>query len=70
VDGSGIILPPWVDPEDLDTIVLQPSETVVVYRCPVCRNIARSDLAGMAPVCTGPTWRDDHEMTVMEKIDA
>ncbi len=40
------------------------------FRCPVCANVFRSDEPG-EPCCTGPSWQDDHEMTVMRllKID-
>lgn len=64
--NGGVILPPGVDPEDLDTIVLQPQTHALVYFCPMCGSRTRSNLAGMEPVCTGPhPSLDEHEMTPM-----
>ena len=39
------------------------------FRCPACGNVARND-ADMEPLCTGPSWADDHEPTVMERLPA
>lgn len=35
-----------------------------VFRCPVCGNTVRADDA-YEPMCTGPSWTDDHEPTLM-----
>jgi len=35
-----------------------------VYRCPLCGRQERNDQR-MEPVCTGPSWRDDHPMEIM-----
>ena len=68
---NGLILPPGVDPDDLDTIVLQPQKTVLVYCCPLCGNRERSDLAGLEPCCTGPhPSLDEHELTPMIRVEA
>lgn len=37
------------------------------FRCPVCHNVAAND-QGMEPLCTGPSWTDDHEPTVMIRV--
>lgn len=38
--------------------------TAFVYRCPLCGRQERNDQR-LEPVCTGPTWRDDHPMEAM-----
>ncbi len=35
-----------------------------VYRCPMCGNQVRNDQR-MEPMCTGPSWTDDHPPEVM-----
>lgn len=40
---------------------------VNVYRCPICANVFRHD-DEYEPVCTGPSWTDDHEPTVMTHV--
>ncbi len=51
-----------------DHLVLDPRKTVVVYRCPVCKATTRTDTAGLEPVCTGPSWRDEHPHEPMVKV--
>ena len=41
--------------------------TVFWFRCPVCAHEARQDVA-MEPMCTGPSWTNDHEPTVMARV--
>ncbi len=72
---TGVIIPAWVrlpervDPQDLETLTLQPvNDGVLTYRCPVCGNRERSDIAGLEPCCTGPSWTDDHPMEVMKLV--
>jgi hypothetical protein len=73
---TGVLVPDWVrlpksiDPEDLETLMYQPvTKGVLTYRCPVCRNTYRSDIAGLEPCCTGPTLGiDEHPMEIMELI--
>jgi hypothetical protein len=36
------------------------------FVCPLCGNKARND-ADMEPMCTGPSWADEHEPTVMTR---
>ncbi len=69
---TGVFVPGWVrlpervDPEDLETLTLQPvKKGVLEYECLECGNRARSDIAGLEPCCTGPSWTNDHVMTVM-----
>jgi len=69
---TGVLIPDWVrlperDPIDLDTLVLQPlTKHVLTYKCLVCRNTYRTDIAGMAPCCTGPNLGlDEHPMEQM-----
>jgi hypothetical protein len=71
-----VIVPGWVrlpvnvHPEDLETLTLQPvKQNVLEYRCPVCGNRERSDIAGLEPCCTGPGVTDDHPMEVMVLLD-
>ncbi len=73
---TGVIVPGWVrlpasiDPEDFETLTLQPvQDGVLEYECVVCGNRARSDLAGLEPCCTGPTWRNDHPMEIMRLVN-
>jgi hypothetical protein len=55
-----------IDPDDLETLTLQPiKDGVLEYECPACGNRARSDLAGLEPCCTGPSWTNDHPMEIM-----
>jgi hypothetical protein len=55
-----------IDPADLETLTLQPiKDGVLEYECPMCGNRARSDLAGLEPCCTGPSWTNDHPMEIM-----
>jgi len=35
-----------------------------VFRCPLCGRQERNDQR-LEPVCTGPTWRNDHPMEPM-----
>ncbi len=35
-----------------------------VFRCPLCGRQEKNDQR-LEPVCTGPTWRDDHPMEAM-----
>lgn len=69
---TGVVVPGWirlpeVDPEDLEGLTLRVlKENVLTYQCPTCGNQERSDIAGLEPCCTGPTWRDEHPMEVME----
>lgn len=52
-----------------DHLVLNPQKVgVVVFRCPVCGSTARTDGAGLEPVCTGPGWRDEHPHEPMVRI--
>jgi hypothetical protein len=52
-----------------DEIALAPQTSgVPVFRCPVCGRNERSDATAMEPACTGPSWTDDHELTVMVRI--
>lgn len=68
--ANGLIIPEGVDPEDLDTIVLRPTKNgVLVFRCPLCGNTARSEYAGLEPCCTGPhPSLDEHPMEVMVRV--
>lgn len=67
---SVLIIPPGVDPQDFDTIILRPQSQAVVYRCPVCGKCERSEFGGMVePCCTGPhPSLDEHEMTPMMRV--
>lgn len=38
-----------------------------LYECPLCGNRFANDQE-MEPMCTGPSWTDDHEPTVMRYI--
>jgi len=70
---SGLIIPPGVDPDDLDTIVLQPQKNAVInYVCPMCGHRIKSEYAGMVePCCTGPhPSLDEHEMIPMIRVDS
>lgn len=40
-----------------------------VYRCEMCGNVARNDQR-MEPMCTGPSWTDDHPPEVMALVGA
>lgn len=73
---TGVVVPAWVrlpqniDPEDLETLTLQPVKSgVLEYECPECGNRTRSELAGLEPCCTGPTWRNEHAMAIMRLVD-
>lgn len=39
------------------------------FECPVCRKIFEQDQE-MEPMCTGPSWTDDHEPTIMVRYPA
>ncbi len=53
-----------------DHLALRPVKRgVIVYVCPTCNNRVRNDADAMEPACTGPTWRDDHPLTSMRKVD-
>ena len=38
-----------------------------VFRCPLCGNQARNDQR-MEPMCTGPSWRDEHPPEIMIQV--
>lgn len=73
---TGVVVPDWVnlpvevDPDDLETLMHQPvKKGVLTYRCPVCPNTYRSDVAGLEPCCTGPNLGlDEHVMEIMELV--
>lgn len=57
------------DPEDpLRTFVeagtAEYKKTVFVFKCEMCGNVVRAD-QDMEPMCTGPSWTDDHPPVVM-----
>jgi len=66
---SQIVVPPpgRYDPEDLDSLFMQPQQKGIWFVCPVCRNRVLSNLAGdgAEPCCTGPHHYDEHQMTPM-----
>lgn len=63
-------LPENVDPEDLETLTLQPVKRgVLEYECPTCGSRSRQDIAGLEPCCTGPGVRDEHPMEIMVLVD-
>jgi hypothetical protein len=37
------------------------------FRCSTCWNEVENDQE-MEPLCTGPSWTDDHEPTIMTRI--
>lgn len=37
------------------------------FRCPLCGNTATNN-QDMEPMCTGPSWTDDHPPEVMQRI--
>jgi hypothetical protein len=53
----------------LDTIagVVPEKRGVYVFQCPTCRNRARNDQR-MEPMCTGPGSFDEHEPTIMRRV--
>ena len=51
----------WVPGMDMEPI--EPDSQLFV--CPVCRNQVRQR-EPMGPLCTGPSWTDDHEPTMMK----
>lgn len=60
------MIPPGVDPDDLETIVMRPEPKGVWWRCPICGNRFRNDVMGIEPVCTGPNLSlDEHMMEPM-----
>lgn len=68
---SGLVIPSGVDPDDLETLVMQPVSRGVWYRCPVCGNRYKTDVTGIEPVCTGPNLSlDEHIMEPMVREDA
>lgn len=38
------------------------------FRCPMCGNKVSND-SNMEPLCTGPSWTDDHPHELMELIE-
>jgi len=40
---------------------------VFVYQCPICLNQMRYD-DRYEPICTGPSWTDDHPPAIMTLI--
>ena len=38
-----------------------------VFQCPLCGNRVRNDQR-MEPMCTGPSWTDDHPPEVMVEV--
>jgi hypothetical protein len=38
-----------------------------VFRCPLCGRQERNDQR-MEPMCTGPSWKDDHPPEIMQLI--
>lgn len=66
-----MVVPAWVrlprvDPEDLEQLTLRVVKCdVLEYRCPMCGNRERSDVAGLEPCCTGPGYTDEHPMVPM-----
>jgi len=67
---GGIAVPPGVDPDDLETLLLQPQAEGVWFACPVCRKRFRTNIVGVEPCCTGPhPSLDEHELTPMVRVE-
>lgn len=47
--------------------VLEEKTVIYVYRCEICGRIERTPQA-MEPMCTGPSWTDDHVPEVMVAV--
>ena len=41
--------------------------TGFLFRCPICGNEARNDQR-LSPLCTGPSWTDDHPHEPMIEV--
>lgn len=66
--SNGIIIPPGVDPEDLETLVMAPLSRGIWFRCPICQHRYKTDVSGIEPCCTGPNFGlDEHPMEIMER---
>lgn len=52
---------------EVRTGIAQHKKAVFRFRCPMCGNVATND-QDMPPMCTGPSWTDDHPYEVMQKI--
>jgi hypothetical protein len=40
---------------------------IFTYKCPMCANVLRSPQE-MEPLCSGPSWTDDHPLEIMERV--
>lgn len=52
---------------EIRTGIASHKKVIFRFQCPICGNIATND-QDMSPVCTGPSWTDDHPYEPMQKI--
>ncbi len=64
-----------LEPEERDPLLalvhtgtFELKKAVFTFRCDLCRNVVRNPTE-MEPMCTGPSWLNEHPPVVMTKIE-